>query len=291
MEETHRFKKILLATDGTPEAEAAVDAAISLARFGPANVCVLHVWNLERREQGGHWHIEPYSEADALVQGTVDRLADARVIAGKEIYRADHAHVAEAIAAVAKDSRADLVVVGSRGLSDWQSIFKHSVSHQILKLVDCPVLVVRGDRGHSGFGKPRRIMVAVAGGDDVKLATDAAIAVAQTVSAQALVVHVAQALIGVQGFAYVESREEIEQCVESAVKRLTDARIPTERIVIERGPVADELIAAAAAWNADLIVIGSSRMGDVASLIVGSVSHQVLHGADLPVLIAGRTRD
>ena len=291
MEKTIRFKRILLATDGTPDAESAVDAAISLARFGPANVCVLHVWNLQVRDHEGHWDLETYAEAQRLVQRTVERLTNAGVMAGNEIYTADHAHVAQAIATVAKDSNADLIVIGSRGLSDWQSIFQHSVSHQVLALVDCPVLVVRGDSDHSAVGKPRRILVAVAGGDDIKPATDAAIAIAQTVIVRAMVVHVTQALFGPQGFAYVETPEEIKECLDRAVDRLTDAGIPAERMEIDSGPVAAAIIAAAANWNADLIVSGSSRMRDVASLLVGSVSHRLLHDADLPVLIAERARN
>lgn len=287
MEEMKRFERILLATDGSPEADGAVDATISLARYGPAHVCVLYIWNLEADQRRGLRNVDHQAEAEKLVQRILERLGNAGVMAGKEIYQADPTNVAEAIAGVAKDSKADLVVVGSRGLSDWQSIFQHSVSHHVLELVDCPVLVVRGGREHSAIGKMRRIMVAVAGGDDVRPATDAAIAVAQTVSAQAMVVHVAQALFG-PGYAYVESQEEIDRCVEGAVRRLTDAGIPTESTVIGRGPVAKAIVDAAAGWNADLIVVGSSRMGDVASLVLGSVSHQLLHGADVPVLVAER---
>ena len=44
----------------------------------------------------------------------------------------------------------------------------------------------------------------------------------------------------------------------------------------------------AADWNADLIVVGSSRMGDIGSLFLGSVSHDLLHVTDRPVLIAER---
>jgi len=274
------FKKILLATDGTPEAAAAVDATISLARYGPAHVCVLHVSNQE-----------PTPEEERLVQDTVDRLTNASVMAGKEVHRADHQNVAGVIAMVARESAADLVVVGSRGLSDWKSMLHHSVSHEVLALLDCPVLVVRGDRGHNAIGKMRRILVAVAGGDDVKPATDAAIAVAATVPAEAMVVHVAQAFFGPEGVAFIESSEAIDDCVEDAVRRLREARIPAEGRVLKAGPVATSIIEAATQWNADLIVVGSSRMRDLASLLLGSVSHQLLHNAELPVLIGERARD
>lgn len=279
MEAIKSFKRILLATDGTAEADAAVQAAISLARYGPAQVFVLHVTS----PRDG-------PEVEKLLEQTVDRLTAAAVMATTAAYGANSGRIAEVIGSAASNYKADLVVVGSRGLSDWQSIFQHSVSHQVLSLVDCPVLVVRGDADHNAIGKTRRIMIAVAGGDDVKPATDAAIAVAQAVNVEALVVHVTQALFGAQGFAYVESDEEIGECVDVAVKRLTDAGIPTEKTVIRRGPVARSLLEAAARWNADLIVAGSSRMGDVAGLMLGSVSHQLLHSADVPVLIAGRSR-
>ena len=273
------FKKILLATDGTPEAAAAVDATISLARYGPAHVCVLHASSQE-----------PTPEQERLVQDTVDRLTNASVMAGKEVYRADHQNVARVVATIAQESGADLVVVGSRGLSDWQSLRHHSVSHEILALLDCPVLVVRGDRGHSAIGKMRRILVAVAGGDDVKPATDAAIAVAATVPAQALVLHVAQAFFGPEGFAYIESPEAIDECVGDAVRRLAEARIPAEWRVLKAGPVATSIIETATQWNADLIVVGSSRMRDLASLVLGSVSHELLHSAEMPVLVGERPR-
>ncbi|HEV2139816.1 MAG TPA: universal stress protein, partial [Candidatus Dormibacteraeota bacterium] len=57
----------------------------------------------------------------------------------------DNGHIAEALAEAADQYHADLVVVGSRGLSDWQSlVLAHSVSHQLLTKVDCPVLIVKG---------------------------------------------------------------------------------------------------------------------------------------------------
>ena len=84
-------------------------------------------------------------EAEKLVDVTVERLLKAGVIAEREIDRADSRHVAAAIALSARDFNADLVVLGSRGLSDWQSMTRHSVSHELLCAVDCPLLIVRGD--------------------------------------------------------------------------------------------------------------------------------------------------
>ena len=287
MEHEIGFKKILLATDGTPQAEAAVDATIRLARFTSALVRVAHVWNLEVRRRQGFWDIETRNEADRLVQETVDRLTNAGVMAEKEIYQADNAHVAVAIAGIARQFGADLVVIGSRGLSDWQSLFRHSVSHQVLAALDCPVLVVHAE-SHRALGAAQRILLAVAGADDVPPAVKAAIAVAQSAQSTVMVVHVAQQLIGVQGYAYVESDDEIRTTLEAAISPLRAQQIQVESMVLKGSPVANAICEVAAAWNADLIIVGSSRMKDMASMLLGSVSHGLMHTSDVPVLIAER---
>ena len=56
------------------------------------------------------------------------------------------------------------------------------------------------------------------------------------------------------------------------------------------GPVAAAIAAVARDWNADLIVTGSSRMSDLASLALGSVSHHLLRTTSRPVLLAERVR-
>jgi nucleotide-binding universal stress UspA family protein len=288
MSATKRFERILLATDGSEAAQAAVDATIAIAKSPTAKVRVAHVWNLEVHHRHGVWDIEMRNEAEKLVDVTVERLLKAGVIAEREIDRADSNHVAAAIALSAREFKADLVVIGSRGLSDWQSMTRHSVSHDLLCAVDCPLLIVRG----WAAGSPTRvskIVLAIAGGDDLAPAARAAVAVAGP-DASVMVVHVAQAIVGAQGFAYVESEEEIRDTMSHASELLLAANVNVQGVVAHQGPVAKAVAEIAANWNADLIVIGSSRMGDVGSIFLGSVSHELLHMTDRPVLIAERVK-
>ncbi len=289
MDDSTGFKRILLATDGSEQAQAAVDAAIGFARFTSAKVRVLHIWNLEVHHRDGHWDVEVRSEAERLVDASVSRLQTAGLVADGEIYRADSGHVAAAIALIAREFSADLVVVGSRGLSDWQSMFKHSVSHQVLSAVDCPVLVVRG-RAAGDVHQPCRVLLAVAGGDDVAPAVRAAVAAANAPGSKVMVVHVAQAFFGAQGFAYVESDDEIKATMATSIRLLNESGVDAEGVVAHAGPVAKSVAEIAAGWNADLIVVGSSRMGDLGSLVLGSVSHHLLRTTGRPVLIAERVR-
>jgi nucleotide-binding universal stress UspA family protein len=169
-------EKIVLATDGSKYAEAAVDATIALARGSRAEVRVVHVWNLDIRQRHSAWDVEVRSEARHLLDATVERLTKAGIHAEGAILRADSDHVAAAVVTTAKTFDADLVVIGSRGLYDWQSILDQRVSHQLMSVTDCPLVMVRGRT--TTARPPQRVLLAVAGGDDITRAARAAIAVA-----------------------------------------------------------------------------------------------------------------
>jgi nucleotide-binding universal stress UspA family protein len=287
MDTTKGFKRILLATDGSEQSDAAADAAISFATASSAEVRVVHVWNLEVHHRHGYWDVEVRREAEQLVDLLVARLRDAGVKADREICRADSAHVAGAVASAARDFNADLVVVGSRGLSDWQSLLQHSVSHELLSSLQCPLLVVHGKPTQSG-ADGKRVLLAIAGGDDIVPGVRAATAAAAAPGSEVLVVHVMQAFIGAQGFAYVEPEEEVEATMARAIQLLQDAGVKAEGIVAHSGPVARAVVELAAGCKADVIVTGSARTGDLSSLLLGSVSHDLMKASDRPVLIAER---
>jgi nucleotide-binding universal stress UspA family protein len=286
MNTAKRFERILLATDGSEASRAAVDATIAIAKSPTAKVRVAHAWSLEVHHRHGFWDVEVRSEALKLVDTTVERLLHAGVIAEREIVRADTNHVAAAIAFAARDFQADLVVIGSRGLSDWLSLTEHSVGHHLLCTVDCPVVIVRALPAGSPM-KTSKILLAIAGGDDLGPGVQAAAAVAQQ-EASVMVVHVAQALLGLRGFAYVEPDEEIRATMTRACGHFIDAGMKVQGMVAHQGPVAKVVAEIAEDWNADLIVIGSSRLRDIGSLFLGSTSHDLLHMIDRPALIAER---
>jgi nucleotide-binding universal stress UspA family protein len=80
-------------------------------------------------------------------------------------------------------------------------------------------------------------------------------------------------------------RQVGERVLESAVSETVAAArvdVPVERRVVDAGP-AEALLAAAG--DAALVVVGSRGRGGFASLLLGSVSHQVAQHAPCPVVI------
>ena len=284
---SHGFQRIVLATDGTEQAEAAERVAASLADSSGAAVRVVHCWNLEVHHRHGVWDIERRAEAQNLITEAVARLRALDIRADGQLVRADSNHVGAALAETVREFSADLAIVGSRGLSDWRSMFEHSVSHELLSAVECPVLIVR-EAPASVLHEPSRVVLAIAGDDDLAPAVRAASAAASRPGSRVLVTHVVQAMFGAHGFTHGETRDEIQDTVEKAATMLKEAGIAAETKVAEPGPIARTVAEIAWQWQADIIVIGSSRMGDLASIVLGSVTHDLLRATTRPVLVAER---
>ena len=80
-----------------------------------------------------------------------------------------------------------------------------------------------------------------------------------------------------------------ERAVKEAAQRLAAAGIETECWVLKGRP-ASVIVDEAAEWRADVIVMGSRGHGEIASMLLGSVSSEVVDHAPCPVLVARRSR-
>jgi nucleotide-binding universal stress UspA family protein len=79
---------------------------------------------------------------------------------------------------------------------------------------------------------------------------------------------------------------EEEQLGRTVLERAA-ARFPHDRVetLLREGVPAEEVVAVAQEWRADLILVGTHRRGGLARLVLGSVAEGVLRRAPCPVLV------
>lgn len=136
------FKHILVAIDGSPYTQGILPAAIEVAKKFDSEILVLHVSEHDRG-RAVVFSLESPAEASMLVAKTVKSASEAGVKAKGQLRDVAAGHVAKAIVETAEAAGIDLIVMGSRGLSDVQGLLLGSVTHKVMQTSTIPVLVVR----------------------------------------------------------------------------------------------------------------------------------------------------
>jgi len=104
---------------------------------------VLHLREREVIAQLGRVPSESDNEAHHAVEEGVGTLKSAGIDAEGEVRDTEFGHAAREIVADAKEHDADVIIMGSRGRSDFAGALLGSTAHKVIHLTDRPVLVVR----------------------------------------------------------------------------------------------------------------------------------------------------
>jgi nucleotide-binding universal stress UspA family protein len=136
------FERIVVAVDGSPKSEKTIEVGLDLARRYGSMVTVVHVREHERYE-GSDVDLGPPVPAEQLVNDVLATFRDGGVEAKGEIRRVSSGSTPEQIVQVAEESRADLIIMGSRGMTEWKSLLLGGVATKVVHHAACPVLLVR----------------------------------------------------------------------------------------------------------------------------------------------------
>ena len=304
---------VLIAYDGSTHAERAIQAAAALLPGRPA--LVLTVWRSVRRAAVSSRLALPYdvvqggvAALDAEARDEAKRLAeDGARLAREGGLRADaetaecERSTAATIAAVADAHDTAVVVVGSRGHSAVRSTFLGSVTYGLLHATRHPVLVVRDDPTADARAFEGPVMLCYDGSAPARHAAEVAGGLLD--GSRALVVHawepvedrllrpaayapLAPQLADVAAELDAADRAEAETVAAEGAEVARAAGFEaTSRIVDERQGTWECLDGAAEEEDARLVVAGSRGRSSLASLVIGSVSHGLLHHSSRPLLI------
>ena len=149
-------EKILVAIDGSDHAWKALDLAVEFAHARGMALVVLHVVpnepipealrafakaeHLPYEEERARFH-SSRALGDRLTQSAEQRARAAGIQAVQG--RTAEGNPADQILAVAADEVVDMIVLGSRGLSDAKALFLGSVSHKVANHATCTCVTVK----------------------------------------------------------------------------------------------------------------------------------------------------
>jgi len=136
------FERIVLAVDGSEPAQRAVPVAADIASKYGSEVIAVHVLE-QQLGRGGPIAYDTTEEATRVADDAARSLKDVGVSARAEARAALAGRAAQEIMDLATSEDAGLIVMGSRGMSDWQGLLIGSVAHKVLHLSSVPVLIVR----------------------------------------------------------------------------------------------------------------------------------------------------
>jgi len=136
------WKKIVLATDGSKFSEVAAKKAISFAQSYGGELRVVSVADVPA---------EFYAEAPKAVEDLVRKakgfVADVKKQAEAAGIRTEtfvgEAEAFEAITNLAKEQKADMIIIGSHGRTGLRRLLMGSVAEKVIGYAPCPVLVVK----------------------------------------------------------------------------------------------------------------------------------------------------
>jgi nucleotide-binding universal stress UspA family protein len=139
-----KFSRILLATDGSPNAEGAFEYARDLALRDSAQVILVYAFPSIPTYMGEPWGAQVIEKTvghgKQVANQMAERLREAGVDVISEVLEGPPA---DAILRVADVRQCDLIVMGNRGYGNVASLLLGSVSHRVVAHARTPVLIVR----------------------------------------------------------------------------------------------------------------------------------------------------
>jgi nucleotide-binding universal stress UspA family protein len=286
--------RVLLVVDKSLYAEQAVQALTQC--FTGTDVEILHVLDLEANP---HPHLSAalidwyHKKIRSLLEAEANQFLPKYQALLSTSWRNVHVSIregraAEVILQTAASSRYDLIVLGSRGLSEIQSLLLGSVGYRVAHEAVCPVLIVKHE-----LPAIRKILLAV----DRSEGAERAVGFLAERFLPTPCTIVALTVCPSPPFVEVLSESARQEAKTSALtylreieSRLSSQGFTVEPRIVEGDPAA-AILTHSAEKEIDLVVTGArGRHGLLKSWLLGSVLHKVIvHSAKSVLIVHGES--
>jgi nucleotide-binding universal stress UspA family protein/nitrite reductase/ring-hydroxylating ferredoxin subunit len=251
------YKRIVLATDGSPSAETAEHVAATLAAATKAKLTIVHATT------------DTSLASDAVARAL--RIAEREGVKHEVVVSTGEP--AEAIIHAAEEADAEIIVTGSKGLFHAEQLIG-SVVRKVLTHAPCDVLLTRArDEADRPHGSPpyRRILLATDGSATADRAAHKAYALAGRLEAS-------------MTLAFVGHPKTGELVLGDTAATIGEGA--SVGVLILDGDPAEQIVATADKDGFDLVMVGNKGMTGARAALLGSVPRDIAEYATCDVLVA-----
>jgi universal stress protein A len=149
------FERILWPTDFSEPSYSALSAAVELATQFGSELLIVHVaspvprpgWALQFYPDPEVYEVELHDYETALMDASKRKLDESvqrlvpKLVPTRPILT--NGEAPDEIVRIAREEKADLIVIATHGLSGWRHLIHGSVTEKVLRMADCPVLTIR----------------------------------------------------------------------------------------------------------------------------------------------------
>ena len=278
------MKLILAATDFSARSDRAIRRAALLARAHDARLMLLHVVDDDRPER---LVAEEMATAQELLQKTAesalsDVQSEAKVVLGDPF---------EGVAKTARESAADLIVMGAHRKQILRGIFIGTSVERVMRMRIAPVLMVNAEP----LSAYERGLVAT----DLSEHSGHALQVARQLRilppARVVVVRAfdvfARGKLSYAGVSTEKISSHVKEMAAEARSELAgfiaalDADFKPEALRVKEGRAAGVIVDTADETGADIVVVGTHGRSGIAKFLLGSVTEEVMWRLERDILV------
>ncbi|MGE5718151.1 MAG: universal stress protein [Acidobacteriota bacterium] len=292
------IKKILCPTDFSEHSREALAHAVSVAKWYASEITLLHVSAPPASSEPllygpGMPSLEP--EARERLLEKLARFAQPVEEAGVPVHvLLDEGPVVERILVCGEAMGADLIILGTHGLSGFQRLVLGSVTEKVLRRSVSPVMTVprAASSAVPGVILFKTILCPVDFSPSSTGALELALSIAAEASSRLIVLHVVETLPPEDRRALVPyGMEEYVSILEADAKKRIQDLIPAEmqeklhpEVLVASGKPHREIARIADERKVGVIVMGVRGRGSLDSMLFGSTTSHVVRSVMCPVL-------
>jgi nucleotide-binding universal stress UspA family protein len=210
--------------------------------------------------------------------------------------------VVETLARYIREAGADLVVMTTHGRGGLRRAWLGSVTDQLIRSAEVPVLVVRPDEAGAARPVPEwgEILVALDGSPLAEAALEPAIELAKLWDAELSLVQVVPPITTDTGphltfpSSYAEHatamrRDAADDYIRDVAERVRESGVRSSGVAVIGSTVPETLIELADPERIGLLVLATHGLGGLRRMVLGSVADKMVRAARVPILVVRPT--